>query len=68
MHCSSNNNNNDDDNNKNNDDNNNNKIIMSKYKTYFMYKITLHAAQTVNTEQLQYSVFPRNTVCFRYMQ
>jgi len=28
------------------------KVLMQKYKTYFMGEITLHVAQTVNTEQL----------------
>jgi hypothetical protein len=30
------------------------KVVMSKYRTYFTGKITLHVALTVNTEQLQH--------------
>ena len=29
---------------------------MEKYKTYFTDEITLHVAQTVNTEQLQHCI------------
>jgi len=48
--------NNDDDN---DNDNNNNKHILRKvliYETYFTGEITLHVAQTVNTEQLQHCI------------
>ena len=30
------------------------KVVMSNYRTYFTGEITLHVAQTVSTEQLQY--------------
>jgi len=30
-------------------------------------EITLHVAQTVNTEQLQHCIYRRNVVCFRYI-
>jgi hypothetical protein len=32
------------------------KVPMNKYKTYFMGEITLHVAQTVNTEHLQHCI------------
>jgi len=32
------------------------KVQLQKYKTYFMGEITLHVAQTVNTEQLQHYI------------
>ena len=32
-----------------------------------MGEITLHVAQTVNTEQLQHYTHHRNMVCFRYI-
>ena len=33
-----------------------------------MSEITLHVAQTVNTEHLQHlTIYPRNMVCFRYI-
>ena len=41
--------------------------LMYKYKTYFTCEITLHVAQTVNTEQLQHCVDRRDMVCFRYI-
>jgi len=31
-------------------------VLMYKYKTYFTGEITLHVAQTVNTEQLQHYI------------
>jgi hypothetical protein len=32
------------------------KVLMLKYQTYFTGEITLHVAQTVNTEQRQHYV------------
>jgi hypothetical protein len=32
------------------------KVLMYQYKTHFTGKITLHVAQTVNTEQLYHSI------------
>jgi hypothetical protein len=32
-----------------------------------MDEITLHAAQTVNREQLQHCIYRRNVVCVRYI-
>jgi hypothetical protein len=32
------------------------KVLTKKYKAYFMVEITLHVAQTVNTEQLQHCI------------
>jgi hypothetical protein len=34
---------------------------------YFTGEITLHVAQTVNTEQLRNTTYARNMVCFRYI-
>ena len=39
---------------------------MQKYETYFTGEITLHVAQTVNTEQLHHCI-PQKCVCFRYI-
>ena len=37
-------------------------MLIQKYKTYFTGKITLHVAQTVNTEQLQHCIYRTNTI------
>jgi hypothetical protein len=41
-------------------------VLMYMYKTYFMSKITLHVAQTANTDSYN-TLYPRNMVCFRYI-
>jgi hypothetical protein len=42
------------------------KVLMYKYKTYFMRKITLHVAQIANTDSYS-TLYSRNMVCFRYV-
>ena len=39
---------------------------MQKYKTHIRGEITLHVAQTVDTEQLN-TVYPSVMVCFGYV-
>jgi len=39
---------------------------MYMYKTYFMSEITVHVAQTANTDSHN-TLYPRNMVWFRYI-
>ena len=41
-------------------------VLMYMYKTYFMSEITLHVAETANTDSYN-TLYPRNMVCFRYI-
>jgi hypothetical protein len=43
------------------------KVLMFKYKTYFMDKITLHVAQLAKKQNSCNTIYPRNIVCFRYI-